>query len=255
MTIHTHFDAETKSLAQPPLYPEAADAPAAIAAFPQFTVVLAEDRAEHLHCWRPVDSPHLAVVGDYGCGKTVTVQNAAAQFARAHWAVHIAARFDHEYAQFRPWANVRCVATQPDKQIALIGHLARLLKQRLLAGPSRVHAPVVLLVDSLPEITENFSLAHAYSGAPAPDPAAADLHTLLRYGRQVRIHVLAAMVPRDAASLSAEIQDNFVEFPLSRRHHGAALSAYIDEERQFAAQRNLAVFRPTRASYEPLVLT
>lgn len=255
MTTHTQFVAHTKSLAQPPLHPEAVDAHAAIANYSRFTVALAEDNAGHMLCWRPVDCPHLAVVGDSGCGQTVTIQNAAVQFARAHWAVHIAARFDFEYAEFRSWANVRCVATKPDKQIALIGHLRHILQQRIRAGRTRVHAPAVLLIDNLYELTGNFSFAHAFAGTPTADPAAADLRHLLQYGRQARIHVLAATLPRSqSAQLDSETRENFVELPLSRRHHGPALSTYIDEEREFTAHRNLAVLRPTRASYQPLVL-
>lgn len=254
MTARTQFVAHTKSLAQPPLHPEAVDAHAAIADYSRFTVALAEDHAGRMLCWRPVDCPHLAVVGDSGCGQTVTVQNAVVQFARAHWAVHIAARFDFEYAKFRSWPNVRYVATDPDKQIALIGHLRHILRQRLLAGRSRIPAPVVLLIDNLDELIESFSLAHSYAGTSNPDPAAANFLSVLRYGQQVRIHVLAATTPRhDAAQLDGEAQDHFVELPLSRRHHGPALSDYLDEDREFTAHRNLAVLRPTRASYEPLI--
>lgn len=255
MTVHTQFVAHTKSLAQPPLHPEAVDAHAAITDYSRFTVALAEDNAGRMLCWRPVDCPHLAVAGDSGCGQTVTVQNAVVQFARAHWAVHVAARFDFEYEQFRAWPNVRCIATHPDTQIALIGHLKQILRQRLLAGRTRVPAPIVLLVDNLYELTGNFSFAHAYSGTPTSDPATTDLRLLLRYGRRARIHVLAATMPRNrAAQLDGETREHFVELPLSRRHHGPDLSAYLDEDRGFIAHRNLAVLRPTRTSYEPLDL-
>ncbi|WP_102145615.1 ATP-binding protein [Mycobacterium hubeiense] len=233
MIIRPGSDVGTTSLVQPPLHPEAADTAGAIADYDRLTVDLAADDDGEMQRWRPATVPALAIVGECGSGKTVTAQNAAAQFARAHWAVHIAACYD-EYGQFADWPNVRAVAVRPTEQFGLVNYLADLLWQRLRVNAR--HAPAVLVVDSLCEVVKNVDVA--------------GLDELLRLGMRARIHVLATSY--DDRLVSAEIRDKLATLLLRRRDYGSM--AHFEADKRRFAQRDLAVLRPARSSYGPVAV-
>jgi DNA translocase FtsK/SpoIIIE-like protein len=244
------FRQDAMSLVVPPMVPEAYGVDEAVAAYPTLRVPLAEDVGGQVLSWNPRSVPHLLISGDHGSGKTVTLQNLGAQLARAHWAVHIAGG-EREYHGFRDWPNVRCVATHTDDQVALIDHLvSELLAQRQwsvrVADAGREFAPAVLLVDSVPALTENIAAEQPERKQRAID----GLNTLLIIGREFRVHVVIAGTRHglpgqklsDATLWGAAIAFNAVELPL-------ILNPYRD--RDFHSRRDLAVLRPARSSYPP----
>lgn len=226
------------SLLAPPLVDEVGGVDAAAAAYPTMRVALAEDAGAQLICWHPPTQPHLLISGGYRVGKTVTLQNLAAQLARAHWAVYLAACQEREYQQFRDWPNVRCVATSADDHIAVIDHLCELLRQRQwCAGAGAEFAPVVFLIDSVPELIDDIIVEKP----PRRQRISDGIKHLLRLGRSWRIHVVIAGTRRDL-----DYAFDTVEIPLR-------LSPYRDDIVQ--SQRDLARLRPARSSYPPAEFT
>ncbi|MCA2338803.1 hypothetical protein [Mycobacterium avium] len=125
---------------------------------------------------------------------------------RAHWAVHIiaASHDDSGYRELRDWPNVRCVATRPAEQIALITGLQELLQQRLCsAGAASSHrdAPVVLFVDTWHQLLAAI-MSSGYHRSVVDALAA-----LLRLGRAARIHVVMAGASRERHAASGWISD------------------------------------------------
>lgn len=227
-------DQSAVALAQPPRIEEADGPHSAITDWKITRVQIAEDSCGRPVFWRPAADGPLLVVGRAASGKTMTLQNVAVQFAREHWAVHIAAR-RAEYHDFKHWPNVCAVATSVREHAALIHHLFTLMRIRQISGDQQC-APVVLVVDSLPEVIG------ALAGADSA--AVAEIEQLLRLGRTLRIHVAAAaetaVVDAGVASLTEYFLDRLV------------LTDVLDSAR--LAGRNLGELLPSRRSYPEIDL-
>ncbi len=227
------------ALAQPPRIEETDGSHSAIADWKITRVQIAEDSSGRPVFWRPAGGSLLLVVGRAASGKTMTLQNIATQLAREHWAVHIAARRAAEYQDFKHWPNVCGVATGTREHAALIHHLSTLMRIRQNSGDQRC-APVVLVIDSLPEVIG------ALAGADSP--AVAEIEQLLRLGRALKIHVVAgadmtvvgALACTKASSMSHYFLDRLL---LAEAPNSARL-----------ADRNLGELRPSRSSYPEIDL-
>lgn len=210
----------------------------AIAKYPSATFAIAEDSRGQVASWQPATQPHQLITG-CSCGPesatTAAIQTLAAQCARAHWAVHITASHDDPgYRQLRNWPNVRCVATRPAEQTALLTHLEDVLRHRQLNGGVHRDAPLVLFIDGWHELAN-----------PSPenrgrhDPATTALAMLLRLGRSMRIHVVMAQNP-------GPVIDIDIRFNFGSELH-LHTNPYLPEHAQIG--RRLAALRPTRPSY------
>ncbi|MFV8169731.1 hypothetical protein [Mycobacterium sp. DBP42] len=232
-------------LPQPPHNPEANGIEDAITAYSSIDFAVAKDPWGQVMSWHPASSPHQLITGASSGGTqsatTATIQTLAAQCARAHWAVHIAASHDDNgYRELQEWPNVRCITTRPSEQITLITHLHDLLQQRLCTTTGgHSDAPVVLFVDTWHHVLAEIRSSGYHR--PIVDALAA----LLRLGRAVRIHVVMAGAARERHAASGWISDIVYLANELRLYRSPYLDGFLP------IYRRLGWLRPTQSSYPP----
>lgn len=229
------------ALIQPPKIEEADGPRSAIADWEVTRIQIAEGKGGGPLFWRPAADGPLLVVGRPASGKTMTLQNVATQFAREHWAVHVAARRAAEYHDFTYWPNVCCVATATREHAALIHHLFTLMRCRQNSG-NRQCAPVVVIIDALPEVIG--ALAEADSAAVG------ELELLLGFGREVKIHVAAAA---DMTVVGSLVYPSGVPAPMAERFSERLVLNEAPTSARLA-NRNLGELKPSRRSYPEIHL-
>lgn len=226
------------AMTRPPRIAEADGPRSAISDWKVTRIQIAEDSRGRPIFWRPADGQML-IVGEPASGKTMTLQNAATQFTREHWAVHIATSSAAEYHEFEDWPNVCCVAATTREHTALIHHLFTLMRIRQ-TNRDEQYAPVVLIIDSLAEVMG--ALADA-------DSASVDeIELLVGLGREVGMHIVAAAgMTVDSSGWSSDAPVSmwglFLERLVLRSPHGGC-----------RMNRSLLELQPSRRSYPKIHL-
>lgn len=155
-------------------------------------------------------APHALVIGPTGTGKTVALRGLVVEACRAGVDVDI---LDPKRASFRglaDWPGVGVVATEMGTMAALIDSVWTEMEVRYTAmkagkRPSDLSLRL-LVVDELSELVARFREVHDGKGE---HPAIVQWRSLVRLGREARIHLLCGLQRPDAALIGGETRSNF----------------------------------------------
>lgn len=158
--------------------------------------------------WDPDSSaPHALIVGATGAGKTQTMIGITIEACRRGYEVTV---IDPKRTSFRGlanWPGIVEVATENDTMAAALDRAYNEMERRyvdLKAG--RVHGPVLLVIDELTELLVR--LGEQWHGK-GDHPAVVQWRSLVRLGREARVHLLCGMQRPDAKLISGEARSNF----------------------------------------------
>lgn len=162
-------------------------------------------------------APHMIVVGKTGQGKTVVINGVVMEFCARGWPVRICDPKRIEFMGLRGWANVQCVATTVEHQVALIYQTWLEMERRYALIESGEcteddFEPMLLVLDEYRDFVGMASSWYAnikVSGMPNKCPAFEWVASLARKGRSARIHLLLGTQRPDAEFLGGEMRDNF----------------------------------------------
>jgi hypothetical protein len=146
--------------------------------------------------WSPTRLPHRRITGRTGSGRTKFARNFVRSVLRAGWRVVALAKHD-EYGDFAEHPDVT-VATEPSQYAAVIHALSEELRERTPA-PDGDHTPVLIVVDEFDQVADGVRRQlKSHDSAQTYRSFHTELSSLLRLGRQYRMHVVAVMGRRSA---------------------------------------------------------
>lgn len=157
-------------------------------------------------------APHALVIGRTGSGKTVALRGLVIEACRNE-PDPVIDILDPKRTSFRGlvgWPHIRSVTTEVDTMAAALDRCWQEMEDRYTAmqhGARQTDLPLLLVVvDELTELVAR--LKEAWDGK-GEHPAVGQWRSLVRLGREARIHLLCGLQRPDAALIGGETRSNF----------------------------------------------
>lgn len=157
--------------------------------------------------------PHAMVAGGTGGGKTSTIRTLITGALPLGAEVRICDAKRVSFMDFETWPGVTSLSTEIDEIIATILATRADLEDRYLAIKRRELTeddltPIILVIDEITETLSQIRKAHKAAGGTGEAPAVEEFGSLLRLGRQGRVHLAIGVQRPDAKIIGGEERSN-----------------------------------------------
>lgn len=203
-----------------------------------FTVPLGVPREGPQAVWNPSKDPHLAIVGATGSGKTVVAHGVIQQMAQAGWRVWLIDGKRVEFTGYDNWPNVELLAHSVDHQVRVLKSAYDTLNARYdlinkNAGNVEELTPIFLVIDELSALVEFVS--ERYSGVrdttmPIVPQTLKWIADIARFGRAVKVHLVATLQRPDPSIFGGEMWGNFARVSMGNLPRDGSMSVWGDPE-------------------------
>ncbi|MCA9554866.1 MAG: hypothetical protein KC933_32850 [Myxococcales bacterium] len=193
-----------------------------LAAYPGTRVPLGVDELGEVVWWEPRVQPHLLAVGSTGGGKSVALRGLISAVLAAPttdpvqaWSVMLADGKGSDYSSLAGVPGVRAVTAEVPMHVWLVAAARRELDRRRsvaardkAAGVSDPYAqfpPLLVLLDEWADVSAQIAARYGKKGLEAVQ---ADVSSILRVGREARVHLVIATQELRVEAVPGSWQEN-----------------------------------------------
>lgn len=195
-----------------PILPVRVDHPAGALRDDRSRIPFATGHDGRTVAWDPNSkAPHALITGATGNGKTQTLIGMTIEAANRGFEVHIVDPKMVSLHGLADWPGVVTDATDPAAMVATIDQVHQVMMDRYAELKARTVRrsdlrPVLLVVEELSELISLLAEVHTGRG---DHPAVVQWRSLVRLGRQARVHLLCGVQRPDAKIMGGEPRANF----------------------------------------------